>query len=207
MMPTPAERIEFLRAFVKTFGPIGQAVERLGILAYGLTKDRMWASEQLDVDNEAGSARRVYVRTQLTFVEGMTHAFKDVLLAMAECEKIDLADAEKQMLREVQYQLDGKYRARVVRRPVRTKDYVRFALVLMGRSVKPSFKPDFGGKGWQAFDKAISIRNRVTHPKSRDDHWVSEEDLDTVDEAIEWFEDETSKFMERADLDLLAKAD
>ena len=52
------KRIEKMRA---NFGPIDEALMRLGVLSYGITEDRVWTAEMLDEDDEAGSARRVYV--------------------------------------------------------------------------------------------------------------------------------------------------
>jgi hypothetical protein len=176
-------------------GPMGLAMMRLGVLAYGLTEDRKWVATQVDADDEAGSARRAYVRTMLCFVEGMTHAFKEFLLAASDAKRIQLSDAERHVLREIQFQLDGKYRAKAVTRPLRAKDDVRFTLTLLGRCADAPFQPSFGDEGWQAFLDAISIRNRVTHPRSREDLLLTESDLDRVDKAVKWFEDESAKFM------------
>ncbi len=95
----------------------------------------------------------------------MTHAFKDVMLALAECGKMELSEAERQVLREVQYQLSG-YKAEAVRRPIRTVNYVRFVVSLMCRITGQDVKTIFGGAGWKALRDSVAIRNRVTHPKS-----------------------------------------
>jgi hypothetical protein len=176
--------------------PIGRAMMRLGVLAYGLTADREWGAAQVDAGDEAGSARRAYVRAMLSFVEGMTNALKGLLLAAHEQQRVQLTDAEIHMLREVQFELDGKFRARVTRRPLRVKDDVRFTLLLLGRCADQPFHPSFGDDGWRAFLDAVAIRNRVTHPRSRDDLWLTEEDLDRVDRAAKWFEDESARFLQ-----------
>lgn len=178
-----------------SLGAVGQAMVRLGVLAFGLTTDREWVAAQVDSGDEFGSARRAYVRVMLSFIEGMSHAIKDLLIAADREKRLSLSLPEVFVLREVQFEVDGKARARAVRRPLRTKDGVRFLLKLLGRVAQPPFEPQFGDDGWRAFSEAIEIRNRVTHPRSREDLWLTDKDLDVVDRAVLWFEDETEKFL------------
>src|SRR5438445_8510504 len=172
--------------------PLGRATFRMGVLACGLTEDRGWIAIHVDAEmDEFGSARRAYVRVMLSFIEGMNHALKQILIAAAECHRVNLSDEEVQILRGVQIQLDGKYKPKVVHRPLRVKDDVRFTLLMLGKCADAPFDPNFGDQGWAAFLDAIAIRNRVTHPKSRDDLWLTDADLVRVDQAVKWFEDET----------------
>ncbi len=179
--------------------PLGKATSRMGVLAYGLTEDRIWVASQVDSEqernDEAGSARRAYVRVMLSFIEGMTDALKQILLGGSECGRFKLDEAEVHVLREVHFQLDGKFRAKVVRRPMRVKDNVRFTLLLLGRLADKPFVPNFGDQGWASFLEAVVIRNRVTHPRTRDDLWLTNADLDKVNEAVKWFEVETARFL------------
>jgi hypothetical protein len=156
-------------------------------------------------DDEMGSARRGYVRTLLAFVEGMTHAFKDLLLTANQAKRVELTVPEIFLLTEVQFQLDAKGNARHVRRPLRQRDTVRFTLRLLGRVADTPFQPNFGDEGWRSFLKAVQIRNRVTHPRTREDMWVTKEDLDIVDRGVQWFEDETAKFLQS--FKMLSKTD
>ena len=41
--------------------------------------------------------------------------------------------------------------------------------------------------GWEEFKSAIKIRNRITHPKTKDDLVVPKEDYDIVTKAAQWF--------------------
>lgn len=40
--------------------------------------------------------------------------------------------------------------------------------------------------GWEAFQKAIKIRNRITHPKSDIDVTITEDDFELVKNALDW---------------------
>jgi len=176
-------------------GPVGQAFMRLSVLACGLTADREWVAAQVDAGDEMGSARRAYVRTMLAFIEGMSHAFRDLLLTANQAKRVALNVPEIAILSEIQFQLDGKGNARHVRRPLRLRDNVRFIVRLLGRLADTPFEPNFGDQGWRSFLQAVAIRNRVTHPRTREDMWVTDENLEEVDRAIKWFEDETGRFL------------
>ncbi len=52
--------------------------------------------------------------------------------------------------------------------------------------VKTGLAVDFTGDGWRAMEKTIEVRNRLTHPKRREDIIVSDEDLADLVRANEW---------------------
>jgi hypothetical protein len=173
----------------------GKALLRMGVLAYGLTADREWAAIQLANADEAGSARRSYVRVTLSFIEGMTNGIGDLLVAAYLDKYIDLEVPDFFILREIQFELDDKAKVRTKKHPVHIKQKVRFLLTLLGRLASPPLETSFDNDGWKAFGDAIAIRNRVTHPCSKEDLWVTETDINRIDTAIRWFEDETAKFL------------
>lgn len=45
---------------------------------------------------------------------------------------------------------------------------------------------DFGSNEWQAFNEAIEVRNRITHPKDVNDFNLSENDIETVHVSMFW---------------------
>jgi hypothetical protein len=179
-----------------TLDPIGRAMIRMGVLAYGLTADREWVAILVAQGDENGSAHRSYVRVMMAFIEGMTFVIKKLLLAIHRQTDLGLSDAETALLEEIQFALDGKGRAMTKPRLMRIKDNIRFTMNLLGRCAKPPFKPNYGDDGWQAFCEAIAIRNRVTHPKTRDDLWITQGDLERIDRGVKWFEDETARYLQ-----------
>lgn len=46
-----------------------------------------------------------------------------------------------------------------------------------------------GGVGWNSLRKAISIRDRLTHPHSMKDLYFTNEELKTVEKAMGFFRD------------------
>ena len=53
----------------------------------------------------------------------------------------------------------------------------------------------YDGQGGQAFDTALKVRDRITHPKSYADCDISGDDLVTVDAAEAWFRKVNSEFV------------
>jgi len=51
------------------------------------------------------------------------------------------------------------------------------------------------GLGWDSLRKAISIRDRLTHPHSMDDLNVTNEELMMVEKAMEFFRDTTIQLL------------
>ena len=61
-----------------------------------------------------------------------------------------------------------------------------FVLNMLDKTIGHQTKPK-EIEGWQKFQDAIKIRNRITHPKRKDDLSVSQEDYDTVFKGLQWF--------------------
>ena len=47
----------------------------------------------------------------------------------------------------------------------------------------------FGDQGWASFQKAVEVRDRITHPKGFEDCHVDEDALETVDRGHTWCRD------------------
>jgi hypothetical protein len=56
------------------------------------------------------------------------------------------------------------------------------------------------GSGWDAFRKALKIRNRITHPKDHEHITVTEDDLKTVNLALEWAFDSLVDICKRSEV-------
>ena len=166
----------------------------LGLLAYALTADREWAAALLDED-ENGSARRAYVRVMLAFVEGMTSAFKGFTLDQSDKKGVVLSPGQLALLREEQYELQSGDAA-VRQKLLPAADNVLFAICMLARVVGEAPPTVTGDQGWQAFRRAIKVRNRVTHPRLPHDLAVSDDDLVDVDKGIAWFEEQTGRLLQ-----------
>lgn len=58
--------------------------------------------------------------------------------------------------------------------------------VNVAKAMCPQLHVDFGSAGWSRLKKAISIRNRITHPKQMSDLTVSEDDIEAALSGFFW---------------------
>lgn len=131
--------------------------------------------------------RRNYIRAAFAFVDGVLSIMRQHVLEEVEAKRFVAAPAELALLREETYDLKDNGE-------IRTRDFylpalpgVRFTFAIFARSHGTTVTPDYGGEGWQAFRRALAIRHRVTHPKATSDVDVSDNELETVQKAHEWF--------------------
>ena len=75
----------------------------------------------------------------------------------------------------------------VIKAPrIQFENRVLFVLNVLDRTIGGQTRPR-GVEGWQAFQDAIKIRNRITHPKTQGDLSVSQGDYETVIKGFHWF--------------------
>jgi hypothetical protein len=146
-------------------------------------RDRI-ATPLLDTTADAQNAiRRLYVRIFITMIESAVATIKTEVLQDAE----HLSDAERTILRDITFDLNDK--GEPVERPLHPPllSSLKFSLRMFTQTHQLRSKPDYSGRGWQAIQEVVRLRNRLTHPKLVEDLQVSESDLSAVDEAEAWF--------------------
>ena len=138
-------------------------------------------------------SRRIAIRSMFSSIEILLSEISAKLVSMVR-PPADVAPHEEKhryflelcALSEISYEI--RQNGKLVIKPPRIpfKNRVLFVLELIDRTV--------GGQtrlkeidGWKEFHDAIKIRNRVTHPKTKDDLSVSQEDYDTVIKGLQWF--------------------
>jgi len=155
-------------------------------------------------------SRRSGVKTLFTYLEGHLYAFKQATLAL-ECELLPcsplpgmretriviFSDEEKAMLEEFTYEMSGSGKARRQTYYPRFEDNIRFIIRAFHKAIRLESKVDLDCQGWNQLIESQRIRNRITHPKSVNDLSVTDADLDTVNDGINWYEDAVSSMLER----------
>lgn len=142
-------------------------------------------------DNQA--SRRDTIRTAFAVIEGLVWIFREEIVATAE-QTYGLDDDEKSVLQERQLSVSnvGKISAQARFLPLTTT--IRLVARIASR-INGIEHFDFGGADWDNFRQAISIRHRVTHPKSANDLHVSNADVELVTGALFWFLDMHAKVL------------
>ena len=138
-------------------------------------------------------SRRIAIRSMISSIEILLSEISAKLISMVRPPADGAPHDERHRyffelcaLSNISYEIkqNGKL---VIKTPrIRFENRVMFVIKLLDRTV--------GGQtrlkeidGWKEFHDAIEIRNRVTHPKTKDDLSVSQEDYDTVIKGLQWF--------------------
>jgi hypothetical protein len=131
------------------------------------------------------ASRRDTIRTAFAVIEGLVWIFREEIAATAE-QTYGLDDDENTVLQERQLSVSeqGKISAQARYLPLTTT--IRFVARIASR-ITGAEHFDFGGADWDNFRKALSIRHRITHPKSANDLHVSNGDVEQVTSALFWF--------------------
>lgn len=125
--------------------------------------------------------RRAYVRATFASVEGFVFALKRIALTKPHL----FEPGELTLLLEKEHVLTNMGDVRPRPRFLRVDDNLRFAFKAFMRFHGSDDALDTG-QGWAAFQKAITIRNRVTHPKRIEDLSISDDDVRTIRQAAHW---------------------
>lgn len=178
----------------RILGELLAASQNVMDLAIVLREDWEFATN-LNARSSGQPERRVFVRSLLAFVEGMTHAIRRYALAAHEAWPPLFTEAELAMLREVAYALKDNGEAFEQTKYVPFGPSVRLAIRAFSRSRGYQGQPDYQGQGWQSLRDAALVRNRLMHPRVPEDLAVSDSDLLTVIDGVDWFYEETGKII------------
>lgn len=155
--------------------------------AYGeLAHDAIAAAKESNANPAAQSHRRTYVFKSFATIELATYLAKHTLITLAGIGEIQLSAAELALLKEESYKLASNGKARIEGAKLNTLANFKFALNIFYEKLAPEKKVDFSGLGWQAFQSALSIRNRITHPKCLSDIRIRDEEIETINRAVEF---------------------
>jgi hypothetical protein len=148
-----------------------------------LIEDVIAARERL-ITSHTQTARRDVVRASLVAVEGLTWVAREhVRMALADDEQLTpVADLA---MRELSYRVSESGQPIEQTRPLPLLTAVRL-LVWQARIISPEISVQFSAAGWSDLRQAISIRNRITHPKPDQDLTISEVDLAVVESGMTW---------------------
>lgn len=130
------------------------------------------------------SARRNFVRTTFAAIEGAVWICREHVREAAQMlgELTPLLDLA---LRERSYTVTDRGDLIEQVRHVTLTTMIRLVTKQAGR-IAPGLKIDFADTGWTKLREAISIRNRITHPKTTQDLSLSMPDVKLVREAFFW---------------------
>ena len=127
--------------------------------------------------------KRTYVKTVFLYFEGILFAMKRIILEHSS----ELNDNDIINLQE--YKLVGPNSESLKEVPVWKgfEENMKYTFNKYAELRTNKFKTKFDCPEWENFKECIQIRNKVTHPKNSSDLIITDEILDKVRKAYDWF--------------------
>lgn len=130
--------------------------------------------------------RRSCVRAAFSFIEGCTHRMSRLIVSSESRNELLLTHVEKCILLETCPSIqNGEAKERTAFYSIR--DRMKLVLNLFYGLVMPGDKPDYSNSGWRDLVQSVSVRDRITHPKTIDDYSVSDQEVQILSKGVLWF--------------------
>ena len=147
------------------------------------------ASVSIDEAMESNGARqrRQAVRSVFAFIDGCHNSVRIHVESQASAFGHLYTVAELAVLREESPYVDerGNVKVRPLKVPLITS--IKSLVKLLGKNQDAPHNVDLNHEGFDALITAVSIRNRVIHPKAASDLDISSEEMEIVCKGFYWY--------------------
>ncbi len=158
-----------------------------------LTSDVKRAADDLKRSDDQFH-RRSYIRSVFSAIEGIIFLFKQLCLeGAARATYVEFTSGEIALLKEEIYSLQKNGTLSKQPRYMPIAENFRFSLAMYVRHFEDGIRRykiplDYSltDGGWDALNQAVTIRNRITHPKRTKDLVVSQSEVSAVRKSFEW---------------------
>ncbi|HZF46195.1 MAG TPA: hypothetical protein VEZ26_07665 [Sphingomonadaceae bacterium] len=158
-----------------------------------LVLDVVAAMKRYRVEKTQANSRDL-IRSIFAAVEGSVWLYRQHVTSIAK--SIEAITREEELaLAETAYLVNANGTISEQMRFIPLPALIRLTTRIANR-VDPRTGTRFDVPGWESFQRAIAIRNRITHPKTKSDLLVSERDVDTCYAAFFWLLQLTQSGME-----------
>lgn len=149
--------------------------------------ERKKCAELVTKEPESEEIRRIVTRSLFSIIEGMCYRMKLSALLIGKLRERELNNGARAMVDEETYYLDEN--GEVKTRPYysKIKANLRFAFKVLACILKSDFELDVKSSDFEKFQKAVDIRNRLTHPKGVKDLRITQDEFNLVTSAYDWF--------------------
>ena len=153
-----------------------------------LFSDANEACNLLKRTNETQFARRTFVRTLFSFVEGYGRCIRSAIMDSDLKNQLDASWYPVLQETMMEPEKNGKLKSRDTRPPFPNL----FAATIRAWATLTKMPDEdistqfFGDNGWNNFLSAIAIRHALTHPKLDDSLIVTDDNLDVCYKALAW---------------------
>jgi len=143
---------------------------------------RSYALQGTDVQ----CSRRIYARSVFALIESLTENLKHIALSSNKLTGRKPSAAEISLLKEETYALTESGELYKDPKYIDLPRNIRFTYRVCARLFNSEYKLEVN-EGWSVFMHAFDIFNRINHPKSVGDLQISDADLDSIDQAHQWY--------------------
>jgi hypothetical protein len=161
----------------------GRRVEKMLTLAAELSVDAI-VSHSRAKEEGTDYARRQYVRSVFAMIEGTIYVMK-LLAKRPDIERFSAA--ELSLLSEESYDLNDMGKPIIRPHYLKLEKNIKFSFSMYAKSCDVSYILPVQEPGWNALKQSIKVRNRLMHPKNPGDLDVTNDELNNVEIADEWF--------------------
>ena len=136
--------------------------------------------------NPSEFAHRSLVRAHFALIEGLSFQLRQVTLASL-IDTDFLTSAEIALLREERYSIDSSGNPKTQEVFNSFLPSLLFSIRCYLKNHGASYQVNTTCDGWLSMQKAVKIRNRVTHPKNVESLELSDQDLKNFRDAAIWW--------------------
>lgn len=157
-----------------------------------MLEDAAEAESNLDKNPKSQFARRTYIRSIFSCLEGTVWILKDVCFkAKPTSGKRTMSVAEFSLLKEVSYELKNNGEIGTSAKFLRLPDNIRFTFKTINKLFKSEIDLGIGKKSWNEFLEALEVRNRITHPKQATSFIITDKEIEACKNTSSWFNELT----------------
>lgn len=158
-----------------------------------LVSDLIDARDLWGTGKENQFYRRTYLRTIFAFVEGVIYARRLIInknLERDNAEKFESHLSQQEMTLLSDDGFDIKKNGDVKVCPGKNRqpflNYLRFIIKMYEKYMRLDLKITFNGEGWESFQSAYKVRNRITHPKNKNHLVISDQEMECIIKGTKW---------------------
>jgi hypothetical protein len=165
-----------------------------------LYDDTRSSFDRLNEDQTSQFNRRTLVRTLFSHIEAQLSIMRQTVLTWHRLGAIKLPNDDlRKLADEIRVTWDA---SQIPGIPIRLKliDSIKFTYQIFISSLDRSrVDVDFSSQGWQSFLIAVTIRDKLMHPKIEQDLLISDSDLMHVLVAWNWYQEISARvFLNRS---------
>ncbi len=147
---------------------------------------------------------RTYTRFLFADLETRSYQLRRMMLLWHRMGIGGIQPEEAQFLEELSYRMNDKGEVQSVGAKIKTASSFLFTFKMFSKVSGHDVDIDTGQVGWANFKKALTIRDRITHPRIIEDLSISNDEITDVIKVGYWIDDQFRGLMAKMD-DVLKK--